>query len=84
MKEIELVNVEIKVGKETKEIVDAVVHIVNEIRSGKELMEIATSSLPKLQLAIEGVDKLSDEQKKEMISEHTAYLVDQAMDILGY
>lgn len=64
--EVQSVSVELKVGKETKEVIDAVTHIIAEIKAKKGIQEIAIGSLQKLIVAVEGVEKVDDEIKSEL------------------
>lgn len=70
---METVNVELKVPKESKEVVDAVMSIVLDIKAGKSIAEISASNLPKAVNAIQGYEKLGEEGKSE-----------QRHDLYGY
>lgn len=71
--ELESEKVELLVGKESKDIVDAVAKLVGDIKAKKELTQIASESLPGLYNAIEGYDKVDDEMKSEFRNATIAY-----------
>lgn len=71
--EVQSVSVELKVGKETKEVIDAVTHIIEEIKAKKGIQEIAIGSLQKLIVAVDGVEKVDDEIKSEHQVDTIAY-----------
>ncbi len=70
---VEKTKVEIEVGKESKEVVDAITLLVEDIREKKDISLIAAENLPSLMKAIEGVDKLDDEMKSEVRNATVAY-----------
>ncbi|MGB0452566.1 MAG: hypothetical protein ACPGJV_02545 [Bacteriovoracaceae bacterium] len=61
--EVQTEEVVITVGKETKEVVDALNELVKDIRAKKEVSVIAVENLPTLLKAVEGVDQLANEMK---------------------
>lgn len=69
---VELKKVEVEVTKESFEVFEALEHLVGEILSKKPLAEIAASSLPKLMVAVDGAQKISDEVKHEAFYETAA------------
>lgn len=71
--EIKTEKVELEVGKETKEVADAVSELIKDIREGKNLTIIAGENLPGLAKAIEGVDQLDDEMKHKSRNATVAY-----------
>lgn len=80
--EVETVNVTIAVGKESKEVADCLAEIVEDIRAGKKLEAVA-ENLPGLMTAIDGYDKLDDEQKHDSKHGTRAYIsmkLSQAID----
>lgn len=73
MTTINTIKVELEVGKETKEVIDAVTHLVSEIKAKKGVQEIVVSSLQKLITAVEGVDGVGSEMKSEHQVDTIAY-----------
>jgi len=65
MSEVKLLKIEVEVCKESHEVFDAIAHLVSEIRQGKDALEIAASSLPKVMTAVEGAQHIEDETKVE-------------------
>ena len=74
------VPVQMEVGKESKEVLDCVFAIVEDIRAGKPVAQIAAENLPALFTAVEGFDKLDDEAKSPQRSGLAAYAVKKSMD----
>lgn len=74
--------VKIQVGKESKEVVDAIVELVKDIREGKDLALIAGENLPGLSKAIDGVDQVDDEMQSEVRNATVAYAGLQVADVL--
>lgn len=72
---IELVKVETEVPKEMKEVADAVIGLVNDIKAKKNIAEIAAGSLPRVVVAVDGYDKLGEEAKTEQAFDAYAYLL---------
>lgn len=62
---MELVDVNMKVPKEMKEVKDFLVKLIEDIKMKKSTSEIIAGSLAGLMLAIEGFDKLGDEVKSK-------------------
>ena len=73
----------IDVPKESKEVVDFLAAVVEDIKAGKSAQEIAGENLPGLLAAFEGYAQLPEEVKGEYMSEVLAYLVDKMGDALG-
>jgi len=73
----------IDVPNESKEVVDFLHDLVEDIRAGKTVAQITTENLPNLIKAIEGYDQLADEIKGEYMSEVLAYLADRMGDVFG-
>ena len=76
------VSVTMEVPKESKEIVDALAHIVTEIKMKKSVAEMVGSSLAKLIAAVEGFDQLGEEIKSDGQDEIAGYLVQQVMQAI--
>ena len=73
MPEIKTIEVPFNVAKESKEVIDALTHIVKEVKEKKNVQEILLSSLQKLITAVEGVEKVDDEFKSEAQADTVAY-----------
>lgn len=80
---IEKKEVVILVGKESKEVIDAVVGIIADIKAKKEVAEIVAGSLPSLMTAVDGYDKLDDEMKSDSRNETVAYAGLQITEVLA-
>lgn len=65
---MEVVKKEIEVGKESAEVIEAIAALISDIKAKKPAVEIALGNLQKLSLALEGVEKLDDEQKTHLAS----------------
>lgn len=74
--------VELQVGKESKEVVDALASIVADVKAKKPLAEVAAGNLTKLFAAVEGFDKLDDEFKDDKAA-IAAYIVKELLSGLG-
>lgn len=70
---MDTVKVEIAVGKETKEVIDALVELVADIRAKKEITLIASENLQGIYKAIEGVDQVGVELKSDLRNETISY-----------
>ena len=70
---IETVKVELNVGKETKDCIDAVTSLIKDIKDKKDLTTIISTSLPNLVKAVDGVEKVDDEMKSEAKVDTIAY-----------
>lgn len=68
------VKVEIEVGKETKEVADALKALILDIKAKKDISLIAAENLSSLLKAVEGVDKLDDELKSSARNATIAYV----------
>lgn len=71
--------IQMEVPKECKEVVDLMAAILTDIKMKKPLVEIASSNLPKLFVAVEGFDQLGAEFMSEGQDEIAGYLVQQMM-----
>ena len=80
---METVNVTIEVPKESKEVIDLVLNLVEDIRAKKDISVIVAENIPSLSSAIEGFDKLGEEVKSDKVGELAAYTVDRITDVLG-
>ena len=74
--------VELNVPKESKEIVDAVDAILEDILAKKSVAEIAAENLTGLFEAVSGFDQLDDEFKAQGRDDLAAYLVQKVMNRL--
>lgn len=76
------VQVVMEVPKESKEVVDAIVLLVKDIKAKKPIGEIAGDALPKVIQAAEGFDQVGGEIKSEGRDELAGYLVQQVFAAL--
>lgn len=79
---VETVEVTIEVGKETKEVADAIHDLIVDIKEGKDITAITAENLSGLMKAIEGFDKLDDEQKHKTRNATDAYAAMKLTDAL--
>ena len=79
---MELVEVQVKVPKETKEIADAIVNLVKVIKEKKDLTVMITEEIPFLIKAIEGYDKVKEEAKEPEIAMALGLMVGEIGQIL--
>jgi len=63
MSQVELKKVELELPKEAYEVKELIVALVKGIKDKKPIAELATSVLPQLLAAVEGVENLDDEVK---------------------
>lgn len=70
---METSKVELTVGKDSKEIVDAIFELIKDIKEKKDVASIAAENLPGLMSAITGYENLDDEMKSEYRNETLAY-----------
>jgi hypothetical protein len=63
MSQVELKKVELELPKEAFEVKELLVALVKGIKEKKPIAELATSVLPQLLAAVEGVENLDDEAK---------------------
>lgn len=82
-KPVVTVKVEIEVGKETKELVDALADLVEDIRAKKDMSLIAAENLAGLLKAVEGVDQLDDEMKSSARNSSGAYAALKIADAIA-
>lgn len=80
---MQTVDVVLKVPKESKEVVDAAVGLVADVKAKKPIAEIAANALPKVVIAVDGFDQLDDEAKSQQKSDLAAYLAKAFLDALG-
>jgi hypothetical protein len=62
---MELVQETVMLPKEAKEVKDAIVEIVVALKSGKPVVQVVLEELPKLQLAVDGYNKIPEEMKSK-------------------
>lgn len=72
---MEKVQVILEVGKESKEVADAILVLVADLKAKKALAEIAADALPKFAAAIDGIGAVGAEWKDGDKSALIAYLV---------
>ena len=77
------VNVDLPVGKESKDVVDVLAELIKDIKEGKKL-EALTENIPGIMAAVEGYDLLDDEQKDASRHGTRAYLVYKLSESLEY
>lgn len=77
------VKVEIEVGKESKDVVDLVADLIEDIKAKKDVSAIAAENLPGLMKAIEGFDQLDDEAKSKHRNSTIAYTGMRFADVLA-
>lgn len=77
------VNHTIGVPKESKEVIDFLTDLIEDIKAGKPVGELTAENLPNLMTAIEGYDQIPLEVKGEHLSETLAYAVDRLGDVFG-
>jgi cell division protein ZapA (FtsZ GTPase activity inhibitor) len=69
------VTVTTEVPKEMKEVADAVIGLVADIKSKKSVTEIAAAALPRVVTAVDGFEHLGTEAKSEQAVDAYAYLM---------
>lgn len=79
---MEKVQVMMMVPKESKEVVDFLAQIVTDLKMKKSIAEIASGSLPKLMVAVDGFSALGEEFKSDGRDEVVGYLTQQVMAAL--
>jgi len=77
------VTVQMEVPKESKEVIDALVVLVSEIKAKKSVSEIVAGALPKVISAVDGFDQLGEEVKSDGKDELAGYTVQQLLSSLG-
>lgn len=80
---METVEIKFNVGKDSKEIVDAVVEIIKDIKAKKDIAAIATENLPGLMSAVNGYENLGAEAKSNVRNETAAYAGLQLAEVLA-
>lgn len=63
--EVQFVNLSIDVPKEMNDVRIALVELIEDIKAGKSITDIAAENLPNVMKAVEGFDQLDDEAKTE-------------------
>ena len=76
------VPVTLDVPKESKEIVDFMADIVEDIKAKKSVTEIATENFMPLFDAVKGFEDLDDEAKSQYRDDLAGYLVQRMMEVL--
>lgn len=71
--EVQTEKVELEVGKESKDVYDALADLVEDIKAGKDVSAIAAENLPGVMEAVEGFDQLDDEFKHKSRNATLAY-----------
>ena len=78
-----LIDQNVKVAKETADVLAAVVVIVKDIKAGKTILEIGTGALPALINAVGGIDQVPEElTDRRAILITTAIGVSDLLDVL--
>lgn len=72
----------LEVPKEMSEVVDAIAGIVLDVKLKKPVAEILANNLQKLMTAVDGYDKLDEEQKTPQFTNAVAYLIAQLGPVL--
>lgn len=70
---MELIKVELSVGKESKEVFEAVAELIKDFKAKKEWAAIAAENLPLLLKAVEGVSGLPEEIKGKQLGSTIGY-----------
>ncbi len=78
---MDVVKVELPVGKEGKEVADLMVELTKKLKSKADL-NTYTDLLDELMLAMDGINKLSDEMKSKYRNELGCYLSWQLLEVL--
>jgi molybdopterin synthase catalytic subunit len=72
MSEVQIVVKQVEVCKESSEVLEALAHVIGEIKEGKDALTIAASSLPKVMTAVEGAQHIDDEIKAPQFADTVA------------
>lgn len=80
---VETINVTMEVGKESKDVVDVLAELINDVKEGKKL-EALSENMTGLIAAFEGYQMLDDEQKHESMHGTRAYMVMKLSEALVY
>ena len=70
---MEVVKVELSVGKETKEVIDLLSSILKKVKANESPSQIFSELFEPLVKAVEGVPKISEELTKDGMSDEVAY-----------
>lgn len=79
---MQTVSVTIQVPKESKEVVDAVVGLIVDVRAGKSVSEIISGSLGKFVSAVDGFEAIQDEINSDGLDEMVGYTAQQLIQAL--
>jgi len=83
MESVETVEVTMQVGKESKDVADVLAELVKDIRDGKTVGAL-TENVQGIMKAVEGYDKLDDEQKHASAHGTRAYLAMKLSEAIEY
>ncbi len=81
--EVQTINVQLQVGKESKDVADLLAELIKDIKDGKKL-EALTENIPGIMAAVEGYDLLDDEQAHESRHGTRAYLAMKLSEAIEY
>lgn len=73
---------QLNVPKETKEVIDGALDLIEDIRAKKDVGVIAAENLPSLMAAFDGYDKIKGEISSAERSDLVAYVAKRVMDLL--
>jgi hypothetical protein len=79
---LQMVKVEIEVGKETKEIIDFVSDLIKDIKAGKDMAAIAAENLPGLISAVGGFQELPAEMQGPSLAGCVGYAGSKVVEAL--
>lgn len=82
MSEVETVSYDLKVPKESKDVVDAVVGIIEDIKAGKGALSSAQENFDKLVAAVNGFAQIPAEAKSEYKDELIGYFTHKLTEAL--
>lgn len=68
-----LIKVELEVPKESKEVIDAVVELIKDLKAKKDLTAILAENIAVLSMAIEGLDQIKEELKSKYVADLASY-----------
>ncbi len=83
MTPVETVSVSSNVVKETKDVVDLAAGVIEAVKAGKTVAEIAASELPALMAAFEGFQNIPAEIASANKADLAGYIVSRNMKALG-
>ena len=67
-----IIKKQVEVCKESLEVLEALAHVIAEIKDGKDALTIAASSLPKVMQAVDGAQHIDEEVKAPQFAETAA------------